>query len=231
MGRHLLIATVTIEISLFVVSPGGDPLIDPDKVLAPVFLMVVLMAVSQIGLIDRMELGMLSLGAMLVPIEVVLATRDNPCGAGGYGPLLGMVVFAGAAYHFAQSRPLHAEGDDTDVGTPHHRPVPHAPDGQMGVWVDATPETGVWVDTSTSGVWRDSTPDTGTWLDDDYEYDFQDPEVGAAPDRDLTYDTDDLGDDRLAIDDAPRETEVGYDPGEDEDYDDVDEDEPEDDKR
>lgn len=195
MGRHLLIATVTIEIALFAVAPDGVALLDPESVPAPIFLAAVLMAVSQLGLIDRMELGMLSLGALLLPVEVSLAARGNPCGAGGYAPLLGMVAFAGAAYHFATSRPM-----PTDDEEPVKKEAPHAPEGQLGAWVDATPETGVWVDTSKRGIWVDDTPDTGAWLDDDYEDEFRDPSAGT----DLTYDDDTP----LAIDDAPRDDDT-----------------------
>lgn len=197
MGRHLLIATVTIEIALFAIAPDGEPLVQPDSIPAPLFLAVVLMVVSQIGLIDRMELGMLSLGALLVPVEVALATRDNPCGTTGFAPLLGMVAFAGAAYYFATSRPLRTDDDE-----PEEKAAPHAPEGQVGgVWVDATPETGVWVDTSKKGIWVDDTPETGAWRDDDYEEEFMNPEAGA----DLTHEDDD---DTLAIDDAPRDDET-----------------------
>lgn len=202
MSRHLLIATASIEISLFLVSPEGRPLIDPGEVYAPAFLLVVLVVVSQIGLIDRMELGMLSLGGMLVAVEVLLALRDNPCGAGGFGPLLGTTVFAGAAYWFATSLPLPEEEKPEVVIDPR---VAHGDENRIGAWVDVTPETGVWVDpTPETGVWVDDSPDTGSWLDDDYEEEFLDPELGRDQDPDgSTYD-DDAGYDDETYDDDDR---------------------------
>jgi hypothetical protein len=199
MGRHLLIATVSIEIALFAASPGGgDPLIDPDNVAAPIFLSVVLLIVCQVALIDRMELGMLCLGATLVPVEAAVSTHANPCGPGGYNPLVGMVAFAGAAYYFALSRPIAPDGDD-EPAAPVDPRRGHAPEGTLGAWVDATPESGVWVDTSQRGVWVDDTPETGVWHDDDYEYEFKDPEAGIPREADLTY----ANDDPALLDDAP----------------------------
>lgn len=185
MGKHLLIATASIEIALFVTGPTGEPLIDPEELYAPGLLLAVLMAVSQIGLIDRMEIGMLALGAMLVPIEVVLAVHDNPCGAGGFAPLVGTAVFAGAAYSFATARPLRVEGEDDEDDADDRKSRRHwGYENQVGVWVDATPDTPVWADPDPeSGVWVDSTPETGTWLDDDYEDEFRDPDAGPGRDR------------------------------------------------
>jgi hypothetical protein len=180
MSRHLLIATASIEISLFAVAPRGTPLIDPDEVLAPALLLAVLMAVSQIGLIDRMELGFLSLGAMLVPIELALAVRDeSPCGSGGYGPFVGTVVFALAAYHFASSHPLPAERAPAPrYGTSRRGNQGNIEEGHVGAWVDESPETGVWVDEAPDlGAWVDQTPQTGIWRD---EY-FEDEHPGARP--------------------------------------------------
>lgn len=193
MGKHLVIATATIEIALFIVSPRGEPLIDPDEVFAPALLAAVLLVVSQIGLIDRMELGMLSMGALLLPVQVAQALGDNPCGAGGFGPLLGMTVFAGAAYSFATARPLRGEDDDEDEPVD---PVRARDENHVGAWVDATPETGVWVDpTPEGGAWVDHTPDTGSWLDDDYEDEFRDPNIGRSPatEADTTYDDEPRG--------------------------------------
>jgi len=184
MSRHLLIATATIEISLFAVAPGGTPLIDPDEVLAPALLLALLMAVSQIGLIDRMELGFLSLGAMLVPVELVLAVRDdNACGAGGYGPFVGTVVFAVASYYFASSQPIpEVKAPEPRYGRNRHGNRGDIEVGHVGAWVDETPETGVWVDDAPDlGPWVDQTPDTGIWRD---EY-TEDEHPGARPwDRD-----------------------------------------------
>lgn len=191
MGRHLLIATVSIEIALFAASPGGtEPVIDPDNVAAPIFLSVVLLIVCQVALIDRMELGMLCLGATLVPVEAAVSTHANPCGPGGYNPVVGMVAFAAAAYYFALSRPITADGDEEPTAPVDPRRG-RAPEGTLGAWVDATPESGVWVDTSTRGVWVDETPGTGVWHDDDYEYEFKDPEAGVSREADLTYANDD----------------------------------------
>jgi hypothetical protein len=201
MGRHLIIATVTIEIAVFAASPGREPLFGPDHVAAPLWLAGVLLVVCQVGLIDRMELGMLCLGAVLVPVEAAVSTHDNPCGPGGFSPLIGMLAFAAAAYYFARSRPLLPDG----AGRP-AKPVDprrgHAPEGEIGAWVDATPESGVWVDTSKRGIWVDDTPETGVWHDDDYEYEFVDPE--AAPrEPDLTYDNED----QAALGPEPEEPE------------------------
>jgi hypothetical protein len=176
MGKHLVIATATIEVSLFLVGPRGEPLIDPDEYVAPALLAAVLMGVSQLGLVDRYEVGMLSLGAMLVPVQLALALGDNPCGAGGFGPLLGMLAFAGASYSFASVRPLPAvddtEGADEVVEPRRHR---QGYENGLGVWVDATPDSPVWSDPDPAlRSWVDHTPDTGVWLDDDYEDEFRD---------------------------------------------------------
>jgi hypothetical protein len=189
MSRHLLIATASIEISLFVVSPRGTPLIDPDEVVAPAFLLAVLMVVSQIGLIDRMELGFLALGIALVPIELSLATRDtNPCGPGGWSPFVGTVVFALASYHFASSRPVHRDAaPHTPYGVNHHGNKADIEAGHIGAWVDETPETGVWVDDAPDlGSWVDQTPETGIWRDMYYE----DEHPGAHPKDSLNHDPD-----------------------------------------
>jgi hypothetical protein len=190
MGKHLVIATATVEISLFAVGPRGEPLVDPDNYFAPALLAVVLMAVSQLGLIDRYEWGMLTLGALLVPTQLVLAVGDNPCGAGGFGPLLGMMAFAGASYSFASVRPV--EGDDADdEPAPERRRHRQGYENGFGVWVDATPDTPVWSDPDPQyGSWVDNTPDTGTWLDDDYEEEFRDrPGEPSEPDADTSYDS------------------------------------------
>jgi hypothetical protein len=184
MSRHLLIATASIEISLFAVAPRGKPLIDADQVLAPALLLAVLMVVSQIGLIDRMELGFLSLGVMLVPVEFSLATRDhNVCGPGGWGPFVGTVVFALASYYFSLSRPVHKEpvaeghGRRHEPGSHHGNRGDIQPD-RVGSWVDQTPDTGVWVDDAPDlGPWVDQTPETGIWRDMYYE----DEHPGARP--------------------------------------------------
>jgi hypothetical protein len=191
MGKHLVIATATVEISLFAVGPGGEPLVDPENYFAPALLAAVLMAVSQLGLIDRYEWGMLSLGALLVPTQLVLAVSDNPCGAGGFGPLLGMVAFAGASYSFASGRPVPDGADVVDDPVPERRRHRQGYENGMGVWVDATPDTPVWSDPDPhQGSWRDSTPDTGTWLDDDYEEEFRErpDDPDAAAETDSSYD-------------------------------------------
>ena len=189
MGKHLVIATATVEISLFAVGPRGEPLIEPENYFAPVLLSLVLLAVSQLGLIDRYEWGMLILGALLVPTQLVLAVSDNPCGAGGYGPLLGMVAFAGASYSFAHGRPLPSDDED-DVPRPQPRRHRQGYENGMGVWVDATPDTPVWSDPDPHfGSWVDTTPETGTWLDDDYEDEFREHDSHPpADDPDSSYD-------------------------------------------
>lgn len=189
MGKHLVIATAAVEIALFAAVPGGEPLIDAREVYAPAGLAVALLVVSQIGLIDRMQLGMLALGALLLPVQVAQALGDNPCGAGGFGPLLGMAVFAAAAYSLATAHPLRTHEDDDELAP---EPVARGRDeNHVGAWVDATPETGVWTDPDPDfGAWVDSTPETGVWHDADYEDEFRDPEAGHAPpvEPDDTYD-------------------------------------------
>lgn len=191
MGKHLVIATATVEIALFAVGPRGEPLVDPENYFAPVLLSLVLLAVSQLGLVDRYEWGMLILGALLVPTQLVLALSDNPCGAGGFGPLLGMAAFAGASYSFALGRPLPSDDGEDDEPAP-RRPTrrPQGYENGMGVWVDATPDTPVWSDPDPhTGPWRDHTPDTGTWLDDDYEDEFREHEPHPpVDDPDTSYD-------------------------------------------
>jgi len=194
MGKHLVIATAAVEIALFAAVPGGEPLIDAREVYAPAGLAVALLVVSQIGLIDRMQLGMLALGALLLPVQVAQALGDNPCGAGGFGPLLGMSVFAAAAYSFATAHPLRTDEDDDELAP---EPVTRGRDeNHVGAWVDATPETGVWTDPDPDfGAWVDSTPETGVWHDADYEDEFRDPEAGHAPpvEPDDTYDDEPRG--------------------------------------
>jgi hypothetical protein len=197
MGKHLVIATATVEISLFAVSPSGEALIDRREVYAPALLAAVLLVVSQIGLIDRMELGMLSLGVLLLPVQVSQALGDNPCGAGGFGPLLGMTVFAGASYSFATARPLRSDDEDDEYDDEEETLDPfRADENFIGAWVDATPESPVWTDPDPEGgAWVDHTPETGVWLDDDYEDEFRDPNVGHRPatEADSTYDDEPRG--------------------------------------
>ncbi|HEV7758690.1 MAG TPA: hypothetical protein VGO78_06860 [Acidimicrobiales bacterium] len=98
-GRHLLIATVAVELALSLLGPVVE---GQGRVLAALALLVVLLAAAALGL--RAGLGIPLLGGALVAVEATLAFTDHVCGMSGAAPLVGTTVFAAVGWYLA-SRP------------------------------------------------------------------------------------------------------------------------------
>jgi hypothetical protein len=119
-GRHLLIATVTVELALSLFGPVVD---GQGRVFAAVVLLVVLVAGAAVGL--RAGFGVPLLAAGLLGVEASLALTEHSCGMSGGAPLVGTAAFVAAAFVLAPKiKRFHVQGFDVGGFTSDFGPGP-----------------------------------------------------------------------------------------------------------
>lgn len=101
MARHLLVATASLELGLFALSPFGQTLAgSQDRFSQPVVLSGALLATTLIGVRSRNGLPLLGLG--LVVVEAVLVGTGSPVAANPLASLIGSLVFAWIVFLLAR---------------------------------------------------------------------------------------------------------------------------------
>lgn len=119
-GRHLLIATVAVELALSLFGPLVD---GQGRVLAAVVLSVVLVVGAAAGL--RAGFGVPLLAAGLLGVEASLALTEHSCGMSGGAPLVGTTAFVVTAFVLApKAKRFRVQGFDVGGFTSDFGPGP-----------------------------------------------------------------------------------------------------------